>query len=92
LQDIQTRLREVGADVRTGWQHTFRLTFETGEKVARFLRETGIASHPLLEQLPANAAELLWRRFAEEVEIYRGAQGIPLDFELAGVVAEAGPR
>lgn len=76
---------------QVAWQQKLRLTFSSGERLAHFLRDSGIATHPALSALPEQAARLLWRVFAERIEAYREADGIPLDFELGGVVAAA-PR
>jgi ubiquinone/menaquinone biosynthesis C-methylase UbiE len=87
LSEIEALMREGGGELQTGFTHSFRLHFATGEQLAHFLRDTGIASHPLIDQLGAEAAAMLWARFAEVVEAQRSVDGIPLDFDLAGVVA-----
>jgi ubiquinone/menaquinone biosynthesis C-methylase UbiE len=90
LAEIEELLRASGATVQSAWTHSFRLMFASGEQLARFLRDTGLATHPLLDQLSDIAATALWRRFAEIVEWQRTPEGIPLDFDLAGLIATRG--
>ncbi len=86
LDDIQGGLREGGAEILTSWTHSFRLHFADGEHTARFLRATGIASHPLLDQLAPSALDHLWRHFASRLDAKFGPK-VPLDFHLAGLTA-----
>jgi ubiquinone/menaquinone biosynthesis C-methylase UbiE len=87
LSEMEELLRASGATLQSGWTHSFRLMFSSGDQLARFLRDTGLATHPLLDQLSDIAATALWQRFAEVVEWQRTAEGIPLDFDLAGLIA-----
>jgi ubiquinone/menaquinone biosynthesis C-methylase UbiE len=86
VEDIHAGLLAGGAEVLTSWRHSFRLQFTNGEQVTRFLRATGLASHPLLDQLAPSAAEHLWRHFAGVLDEQHGP-GVPLDFHLAGLTA-----
>jgi ubiquinone/menaquinone biosynthesis C-methylase UbiE len=85
-EEIHVGLRAGGAEILTSWTHSFRLHFATGEQMARFLRVSGLASHPLLDQLPRSSAELLWARYASLLEAEYGPDAA-LDFDLAGVTA-----
>lgn len=87
LTEIERALEGTGCELESQWLHPFRLMFATGRELARFLSQSGLATHPLLDQLPQEAASMLWNRFAELLELQRTPSGIPLDFELAGVVA-----
>jgi ubiquinone/menaquinone biosynthesis C-methylase UbiE len=78
-----------GTTPEATWTHSLRLTFATGEQAAHFLRESGIATHPLLSALPAPLSKALWRHFAKRIESRREPDGIPLDFDLGGVVVRA---
>jgi len=91
VDQIVERLELGGATTRCAWTQPLRLVFASGEQLATFLRESGIATHPTLSALPAPIAKALWRNFAERIEVYREADGIPLDFELGGVVGVATP-
>ncbi|HEY6877342.1 MAG TPA: methyltransferase domain-containing protein [Polyangiales bacterium] len=86
-EEIHEGLRAGGADVLSSWTHSFRLTFEDGTRLSRFLRVSGIASHPLLDQLAPSLAEPLWRGFSSLLDARYPHGEIPLDFHLAGVVA-----
>jgi ubiquinone/menaquinone biosynthesis C-methylase UbiE len=87
IAQIVERLALGGATPEATWTQSLRLIFPSGEQLAHFLRESGIATHPALSALPAVIAQALWRSFAERIEVYREADGVPLDFELGGVVA-----
>ncbi|MET0286595.1 MAG: methyltransferase domain-containing protein [Polyangiales bacterium] len=78
-----------GCAPESTWTQSLRLRFATGEQLAQFLRESGIATHPLLAALPAPVERALWQKFAERIEAYREPGGIPLDFDLGGVVVTA---
>jgi ubiquinone/menaquinone biosynthesis C-methylase UbiE len=87
LSEMEMSLAAGGAETQVSWTHSFRLQFATGEQLAGFLRDSGVASHPLLDQLQTSVATALWRRFAELAERERSSDGIALDFDLAGLVA-----
>jgi len=87
LELLESSLRQGGAEIQESWTHTFRLWFESGARVASWLRESGFATHPKLQELPMPVQDALWASFADRFEVYREAQGLPLDFEIAGVVA-----
>ena len=48
---------------------------------------SGIATHPALASLSPDVARILWKRFADRVEVYREGSSVPLDFDVAGVIA-----
>lgn len=91
LTEIEEALAETGCEFEAQWLHSFRLLFATGQELARFLSRSGLASHPLLDQLPQDALAMLWGRFAEILESQRTPSGIPLDFDLGGFVARVRP-
>ncbi|KYF55180.1 hypothetical protein BE08_07240 [Sorangium cellulosum] len=69
------------------WTHRFRLWFGTGAQVAGWLQESGFVTHAALREFPPEVLQPLCDEFAVRLEDYREPEGIPLDFELAGVVA-----
>lgn len=87
LSEIEEALQETDCDFEAQWVHSFRLLFATGRELSQFLSQSGLASHPLLSQAPPNLVAMLWARFAETVESQRTPGGIPLDFEIGGIVA-----
>jgi len=87
LAQIEERLRHGGLTVRSSWTHAFRLWFASGTELARWLRSSGLATHPALQELPPGVADALWAGFAGRLEALREAEGLPLDFTVAGVVA-----
>lgn len=87
VAEIAEGVRAGGAINESSWVSSFRLNFASGEQLAAFLRESGIASHPLLDQLPPAMATAMWARFAQLAEAQRVATGIPLDFQLGGLTA-----
>ncbi|HEX4355350.1 MAG TPA: class I SAM-dependent methyltransferase, partial [Polyangiales bacterium] len=89
-----TSIDEIDRALRTGdalpmkiWTHALRLRFGSGEEMARWLQVSGIATHPALDALPRELAQHLWQRFADRVERYRIGSSVPLDFDVAGIVA-----
>jgi hypothetical protein len=55
--------------------------------MASWLQVSGIATHPALASLSPDIARILWKRFADRVEVYREGSIVPLDFDVAGVIA-----
>jgi ubiquinone/menaquinone biosynthesis C-methylase UbiE len=89
IDAIDAQLRTGGARIEAAWTHAFRLEFRSGEQMAGWLQACGIATHPLLASLPPDVSRALWASFAERVERFRQDTIVPLDFELAGVIAVA---
>jgi ubiquinone/menaquinone biosynthesis C-methylase UbiE len=89
LEDLVSLLDASGAKTVASWTHSFRLLFPSGERLGAFLQGSGIAASPALAAVPRDVAAALWADFAERIECYRVAEGIPLDFYLAGAVATA---
>ena len=87
LTQIEERLQQGGLTIEASWTHTFRLWFASGSELARWLRASGLATHPALQELPPAVADALWRGFADRLEGLREPEGLPLDFAVAGVVA-----
>lgn len=85
--ELEAELARGGAVIQESWTHSFRLWFSSGAAVASWLQESGFAAHPKLQELPAPLANELWGKFAERVESFRESQGLPLDFEVVGVIA-----
>ncbi|WP_437752040.1 class I SAM-dependent methyltransferase [Sorangium sp. So ce1389] len=69
------------------WTHRFRLWFDSGAQVAGWLQESGFVTHAALREFPPEVLQPLCDEFAARLEVYREPEGIPLDFELAGVIA-----
>ncbi|XXY51530.1 hypothetical protein WME91_10345 [Sorangium sp. So ce269] len=69
------------------WTHRFRLWFGSGAQVAGWLQESGFVTHAALREFPPEVLQPLCAEFAARLEVYREPEGIPLDFELAGVIA-----
>jgi ubiquinone/menaquinone biosynthesis C-methylase UbiE len=89
IEQIDQLLWCGGASVETSFTHSLRLEFARGEDMASWLQQSGIATHPALASLPPDIARILWKRFAERVECYREGNSVPLDFDVAGVIAVA---
>jgi ubiquinone/menaquinone biosynthesis C-methylase UbiE len=89
IDEITEAVRAGGAAISSAWTHRFRLEFERGQELATWLQSSGIVATPALSALPASVSDALWSSFAARVERFREAGSVPLDFELAGVVAHA---
>jgi hypothetical protein len=87
LEDLTGALRDAGAHIEDAWVESFRLGFGSGAELARWLRTSGIAT---AKGLPSAASELLdslWASFGRRVEVEREGDLVPLDFQIAGVIA-----
>lgn len=76
-----------GFSIHHHWVHPFRLWFDSGARATQWLRDSGYVTHPRLESIPKEILAVIVNLFSERMERFREARGIPLDFELAGVVA-----
>jgi ubiquinone/menaquinone biosynthesis C-methylase UbiE len=87
IDQITERIAAGGTVIEQAWVHDFRLEFESGEKLSNWLQTSGIATSPALPNIPTEASRALWQSFAERLETFRKGDIVPLDFQLAGVVA-----
>jgi hypothetical protein len=87
LDELSQALERAGFTLEQAWTHRFRLWFDAGAEVSAWLAQSGFITHPALSAAPRELQRALWGAFATRVERYREDGGIPLDFELAGVVA-----
>jgi ubiquinone/menaquinone biosynthesis C-methylase UbiE len=87
IDSITERLAAGGTVIENAWHHDFRLEFESGAALANWLESSGIATTPALPAIPTAATQALWRNFGERLEAFREGDIVPLDFQLAGVVA-----
>ncbi|MET0343017.1 MAG: methyltransferase domain-containing protein [Polyangiales bacterium] len=86
-EQIERLLTDGGLEVTDSWTHTFRLWFASGAEMSRWLRASGLATHAALTALPTAVVDALFGSFADRLEAHREADGLPLDFAVAGVVA-----
>lgn len=87
-QEVGDLLARGGLRVENAWDHRFRLWFGSGEDLASWLQESGFVTHPALQDLAPGTLRVLVGMFARLIEEdYREAEGIPLDFELGGLIA-----
>jgi hypothetical protein len=89
MEDVGALLQGGGLRTEESWTSGFRLWFDSGPELAGWLRESGFVTHPALQELAPPVLEALVGVFALRIEEYRTRQGIPLDFELGGIVAVA---
>jgi len=88
VEEIVASLREGGLETTETFLHRFRIFFPSGLAAVEWMVESGYATHPELERIEPSVVEQLARAFGEQLERRFGeAQGVPLDFEVAGVVA-----
>ncbi|WP_437730301.1 class I SAM-dependent methyltransferase [Sorangium sp. So ce1335] len=84
---VSEALERGGLCTVEAWTHRFRLWFGSGAQVAAWLQESGFVTHAALREFPPEMLQPLCDEFAARLEAYREPDGIPLDFELAGVIA-----
>lgn len=89
-REIAIPLEQAGSEVVAEWTHSFRLQFASGADLAQWLRASGIATNQTLATLPNDMQDALWAELGRRVESRRQGATIPLDFDIAGVVARAG--
>ena len=87
IDQLEAELHLGGAVIGSAWTDEFRLEFESGSRLASWLQSSGIATSPSLPALPSEAVRALWQEFAKLIEAYREGAIVPLDFQVAGVVA-----
>jgi ubiquinone/menaquinone biosynthesis C-methylase UbiE len=81
-------LAEGGLRPTDTWTDTIRLWFESGRASVDWLRASGYATHDSLDHVGPQASRFLEDLFAEGMEGFREARGVPLDLVVCGVVAE----
>lgn len=86
-EQIREALGRGGLHVVEAWPHRFRLWFGSGAQATGWLQESGFVTHAALREFPPEVLQPLCEEFAARLEAYRTPEGIPLDFELAGVIA-----
>lgn len=89
VAEIESALARGGLRTRVAWRHGFRLWFPSGLEAVSWMRESGYITHPELERVDPDLVDELSWFYGERLEREHGeARGVPLDFDLAGVVAE----
>ncbi|WP_437806685.1 class I SAM-dependent methyltransferase [Sorangium sp. So ce1078] len=86
-EQVSEALQRGGLRTVEAWTHRFRLWFGSGALVASWLQESGFVTHVALREFPPEVLQPLCDEFATRLEVYREPDGIPLDFELAGIIA-----
>lgn len=86
-EDLTVELERGGFRVEHCFSHGFKLWFDSGSELADWLAASGFITHAALSSAPEIVRRMLWETFATRIERFREASGIPLDFELAGVIA-----
>lgn len=84
---LAERLARGGLHPVETWTDRIRLWFKSGEEAVAWMEESGYATHPKLQHVSPDTMRFLEALFAEGLEGFRERQGIPLDFDIAGVVA-----
>lgn len=88
IGEISELLARGGLETEETWHHRFRIWFSSGLAAVEWMRESGYATHPELERFEPALIEMLSNAFGERLERQFGEpEGVPLDFELAGVIA-----
>jgi ubiquinone/menaquinone biosynthesis C-methylase UbiE len=86
-ETVAERLARGGLHATDTWTDRIRLWFRSGYDAVAWIEESGYATHPTLQHVSPDTLRFLETLFAEGLEGFREPQGIPLDFEIAGVVA-----
>ncbi len=88
IDQVSEQLGRGGLRTEESWSYQFRLWFSSGAEAAGWLQESGFVTHPALAEFTPEVLASLVAIFARRLEEeYRDPQGIPLDFELGGIIA-----
>ncbi|MEY4581254.1 MAG: hypothetical protein RL701_5957 [Pseudomonadota bacterium] len=88
VEQIEAELTHAGAAISEAWVEEFRLGFGSGPELAAWLRTSGIATAKGLPRVSSDLLDLLWASFGKRVETHRDGEIVPLDFRIAGVIAQ----
>jgi ubiquinone/menaquinone biosynthesis C-methylase UbiE len=86
--DLAAYLAAGGLAPAETWTETIRLWFGSGREAVDWMRGSGYAAHPSLDNIGDDAEEFLEDLFAAGLEEFREERGIPLDLVVAGVIAD----
>lgn len=88
IEEMAATLRRGGLETVRAFLHRFRIYFSSGLAAVEWMLESGYAAHPELDRIDPKVMEQLTRLFGHVLEERFGEpQGVPLDFEMAGLVA-----
>lgn len=89
IGDISESLGRGGLETVISWTHRLRIWFASGLAAVEWMRDSGYATHPELDRFDPSVIDALTTLFGERLDQrFREAKGVPLDFDLAGVVAQ----
>ncbi len=88
IAQVSEQLGRGGLRTDESWTYQFRLWFSSGAEAAAWLQESGFVTHPALAEFTpevlAPLVEIFARRLEEE---NRHPKGVPLDFDIGGIIA-----
>ncbi len=87
VEELHVALDRAGLEIAESFTHRFELMFATGKDAVTWLIDSGYATHPLLERMNAKLKSMLAGLISGRFEAFRREGGVPLEFELAGVIA-----
>jgi len=85
-ETVAALLSRGGLDIETIWPYRFRLYFPDGMTTCTWLTESGFVTHPAVSQFDPDLLKELIAIFAQHLDEYADEKGVPLDFDLVGVV------
>jgi ubiquinone/menaquinone biosynthesis C-methylase UbiE len=87
-ETVSRYLAQGGLVTTEAFVDRIRLYFPTGMDVVRWMHASGYVTHHSLDLVGPHAVRFIETLFADGLEEFREARGIPLDLVVAGVVAE----
>jgi ubiquinone/menaquinone biosynthesis C-methylase UbiE len=85
---IERLLGEGGLKVTVKWKETFRVWFESGLACSMWLRQSGYITSPTISAATEAMLDAFTPIYAARLEErYKEEQGVPLDFDIGGVIA-----
>lgn len=87
LRDIEEAIGRGGLKTARAWVYRLRLWFPSGQEAVKWMRESGYATHPDVDRFDPGLVQMLAEELGDRLERqYAESEGVPLDFDFAGVV------
>lgn len=87
LDELLLALEQAHLRVGQSFVHRFQLWFPSGLEAVNWLIDSGYATHPFLERMNPQTRSFVAEVVASRLDGFREEAGVPLQFELAGVIA-----
>jgi ubiquinone/menaquinone biosynthesis C-methylase UbiE len=87
-EQVIERLEQGGLTGVESWTQSSRMWFPSGREAVHWMDASGYVTHSGMQHLGPTALEFLQSLFAEGLESFREARGVPIDLIASGVIAD----